>query len=327
MVIRSGQDKYLNKKRDYEADIKKFVDTLHNYAPITQRGYISVIKRFFYINDIDFKPKFWELNVKDKIKNGYALTLDDKPSITQLKTILSYGDLKAKTLFTILASSGMRVSECLRITPDHIDFNSDPTMITLESTMTKGNRPRRVFISSEATNLLSEWLNGGRERYLKELEMYMTGIHKVNRSDKRIFPIESCAVRLLWSRLLKKSGLDKKSIETGRYELHPHSLRKFFMSQMKTQIPEVIVEAIIGHSKYLDEAYRRYSLDEIKQYYLKGMSSIMIFESTPDLTEHNERISQLEHENLELTETVNEMKAQLIEIRLEKLEKANGIKK
>ena len=72
------------------------------------------------------------------------------------------------------------------------------------------------------------------------------------------------------------------------------------MSQMKTQIPEVIVEALSGHSKYLDEAYRRYSLDEMKEYYLKGMPSVMVFESTPDLTEVNKEIEDLKRENMEL---------------------------
>lgn len=305
--INVNPDNYLNTKRDFEQDIKKFVSTLHNYAPITQRGYISVIKRFFYINDIDFKPKFWELNVKDKITKGYALTLDDKPSISQLKTILSYGDLKAKTLFTVLSSSGMRVSECLQITPDHIDFKSNPTMITLESSMTKGNRPRRVFISIEATNLLKEWLDGGRERYLRELEMCMTGIHQVDRNDKRVFPMKSCAARLLWKRLITKAGLNKKSIETNRYELHPHSLRKFFNSQMKTKIPEVIVEGLMGHSKYLDEAYNRYSLDEIKQHYLEGMSSLMIFETTPDLTDVQKQLSDKDNRIKELEKKMDEM--------------------
>lgn len=309
-LFNTTSDKYITKdKKIIEEDIKKYVKWVKNFAPCTQRVYNSAIKSFLEFNDIEFKRKFWVKEVYNKLPPVHALTLDDKPSKQQLKTILDYGDLKTKTLFLTLASSGMRVSEVLQITPDHIDFNSKPTVITLESSMTKGKRPRRVFISSEATNLIQEWLNGGRERYLKELEMYMTGIHQVDRNDNRVFPMGTSAVRRLWTRLIKKAGLNKQSKETTRYELHPHSLRKFFLSNLKTEIPEVIVEALAGHSKYLDEAYSRYSLDELKQYYLKGQHKLLIFESTNMQNEHNERITELEKER-------EDMKMQILELRL-----------
>jgi hypothetical protein len=93
---------------------------------------------------------------------------------------------------------------------------------------------------------------------------------------------------------------------------------------MKTVIPEVIVEALVGHSKYLDDAYRRYSLDELKQYYLKGMPNLMIFETIPDLTEINEQLLEKDKQIQDLKNMMDEMKAQIMELRIEKLEKANG---
>ncbi len=333
--IKADPNDYFKQNRDYEEDVKKFVKTLDKYAPITQKSYISVIKRFFYLNDIEFKSKFWELYVKDQIEKGSrALTLDDKPSLSQLKTILSYADLKTKTLVTVLSSSGLRIDECLKITPEDIDFNSKPTVITISSTSVKGiRRPRRVFISNEATNFLKEWLYGnngnlsGRERYLKRIDKNMKHIYKVDFQDKRVFPFNDSCARKSWYRAIIKAGLNKKCKETDRYELHIHSLRKHFMSQLKTVIPDVIVEALAGHNKYLDEAYRRYSLDEMKDFYLKGMSLLSVFETTPDLSGVNEEINQLKKDKEQMQETINEMRAQISELRLERLEKANGIKK
>lgn len=42
-------------------------------------------------------------------------------------------------------------------------------------------------------------------------------------------------------------------------------------------IPETIVESLVGHKEYLDEAYRRYSKDEIREYYKKAEPNLYIF--------------------------------------------------
>lgn len=333
--IKTNPDNYFKSKRDYEADVIKFVATLRNYAPITQKTYISVIKRFFYLNDIDFKPKFWELEVRDKIeKGGYALTLDRKPTNTELKKILSYGDLKARALFTLLATSGLRISELLKVTLDDIDLDSKPALIKIKSTYVKGaRRSRWGFMSDEAKELLKEWLTPNksgvteRDKYVIEMKKQMRGVTKKSWDTDKLFPIGKSGVTRLWHRLIKNAELDKKYSETGRYEIHVHSLRKFFISQLKTEIPEVIVEAWAGHKKYLAEAYARYDIEEQKQFYLKGMHTLTIFRTTPDLTETNKEIGQLKSDNDKFKELVErmQMKMDILEQKyeLEKIKNGN----
>lgn len=74
----------------------------------------------------------------------------------------------------------------------------------------------------------------------------------------------------MWASVLRKAGLEERDDGTKRRTLHIHMLRKFFMSQMKLVIPEVIVEALVGYTGCLDEAYRRYTIRQIAECYKKG---------------------------------------------------------
>ena len=48
------------------------------------------------------------------------------------------------------------------------------------------------------------------------------------------------------------------------------------MSQLKLEIPAVIPEALAGHEQYLDEAYRRYTKNQLGEMYKKGMQTVWI---------------------------------------------------
>ena len=58
-------------------------------------------------------------------------------------------------------------------------------------------------------------------------------------------------------------------------------------------IPEAIYQQLEGHEGYLNGAYKRYTEEELRKYYLKGMNELLIFETTPDLTETNKEIEEL----------------------------------
>ena len=336
-IDKTPNDYFKNKKKkntQYENDLKKFVTSINKMSPVTQKNYISVVKNFFMDNDIEFSMKFWKREVRNKIEDGGALTLDRAPTTSELKQILSYGDLKDRTLFTFLATSGMRIGECLQIQLSDIDLKHDPGKINIRSTYVKGKKkPRWTFISDECKGLLKAWVeptNDGeseRERYLRVTTDKIKSC-RPNKStiDNRVFPFGDCEARTSWYGLIRKAGLTQKSSETNRYELHVHALRKFFMSELKLELPECIVEAYAGHSRYLDEAYKRYSLQQLAEFYKKGMHRLLIFEAQPANAEVFEQLKQKDDQMRTMQETLEEMKAQILELRLEKLERQNGIK-
>jgi len=74
---------------------------------------------------------------------------------------------------------------------------------------------------------------------------------------------------------LKRAGLYRKD-EYGRDVLHIHCLRKFFFTRMAPILGREVTEALMGHKVYLDAAYRRFTVDELAEHYLRGMDAVTI---------------------------------------------------
>jgi integrase len=342
-ILQTDPNTYFKENRDYEKDVLTFVKKIHGLAPVSQRNYMSVTRNFLMENDIELSTKFWR-KVRKFMKRGRALTLDRAPTHSELKQLLSYADMKTRLMILMSISSGMRVSELMSLVPEDVDLEHEPGMITLRSTYTKTGDPRITFISDEAKELLKLWLipreytddkgikrfESERDRYLRNSVEKMKGIHGDKpKDDPRIFPVCESLFRHTLLGLLKKTGLTKKSPETGRFEIHVHSFRKFFLSQCKLEIPVTIAEAFAGHRQYLDEAYSRYSREQLAEYYTKAMHRLMVYTQSPDLTElhedskkKDEQIQKLQEEMKIMQLTMQGMKN---ELDIEKIK--NGKKK
>jgi hypothetical protein len=79
----------------------------------------------------------------------------------------------------------------------------------------------------------------------------------------------------IFSLALKNAGLAVKD-DHGRDTIHIHCLRKFFFTQMLQPLGRDIAEALMGHKLFLDSAYRRYTEDQMREFYLKGMDAVTI---------------------------------------------------
>jgi integrase len=66
-------------------------------------------------------------------------------------------DLRERTMLAMLASSGMRIGELLSLRVKDVEFEN-PTRIAVRAENTKNRRERIVFVSSEATVLLKDYL-------------------------------------------------------------------------------------------------------------------------------------------------------------------------
>lgn len=304
-------DKYISgckNGRDYKADVNVFWLSMNGRPPKSIIFSMSIVKMFFEFHEIDIPKKVWR-NLGRKTKGHRARTQDMAPSPFQLKQILSHGGALERAAFLISSSTGMRIDEVIKLTKEDIDFDSDPMKINVPVTKDQGTKsgdPRYCFASNEAKVAILEWLKErdgrlevaiARGRNKRNKETGKEIFAKVANANQ-IFPYSYVTMRGKWIRLLRLSGFDQRDKSTGRYLLHIHSLKKYFMSRMKLELPVIIVECLGGHEAYLDEAYRRYTPEQIGEFYKKGEHLINVFERGED-AEKLEKFEQYKKEKEE----------------------------
>lgn len=150
--------------------------------------------------------------------------------------------------------------------------------------------------------------------------------------DDRLFPFDTSVAYMMWRNALKKTRMDERDRSTNHRRVHPHVLRKFFRTRLGAVIPVDVVEALMGHERYLTEVYRRYSVEQLAEFYLKGEHALLVFTETQEVSkirkEIEERNQQLQtlvngltSENLELKSRISKVEIKIIELKkaIEKL--------
>ena len=277
--------RYFSEERDHLKDMMAFIAAMHDKAPIGARAQINGVIEFLSYNDVDFTQKQRKNLSKKMPKGKTGRTAEKDIDVPMLRKILTHMDLKGKAVTLVLASSGMRPDEPFNVFLSDVDLDAAPAEIVVSGETSKEGDTRRVFISSEATEVLREWLKV-RTRYLQSAKNRNIGLVKngiiakeKTVEDERLFPFTLENYREGWNTALKKAGLEKKDNRTGWSQIRVHGLRKFFRSQLALTCPLDIVESLMGHEGYLTEAYRRYTTKQMGEYYLKAEHHVTVMGS------------------------------------------------
>lgn len=316
---------YLAGKRNYEEDVSRFFASLKGKPPKTVGLCMAAVRTFLLENGIELPALFWR-RLRGRRKGSRALMMDRIPSNVELRRILSHMDVKGKALFLVLASSGMRIGEALKLRLGDLELEHEPAKITIRGEYTKTGNPRIAFISKEAKEALEEWLKI-RENYIQQAVGRSTRYNKKTEDD-RVFPFEDNTAYFIWRKAIEKVGFDKRQAYNGtieRFTVHPHVLRKFFRTRMGSVIPVDVTEALMGHEGYLTEVYRRYSEEDLAKFYLEGEPAILVFTEAGEINklrrEIEERNRQLQtlvngltSENMELKEKIKDLEGKFTEL-------------
>ncbi len=263
---------YVSKKGPYKVlddYIEWMVDDC-KLAPNSIKDYLSGIVKFLRFKDLEISNE--KMRSKLDLPRIYTLTQDKAPSIDELRRILTNTNGRGKSLITLLASSGMRVGEALSLRVKDLDFTKSLTTIRLRAEVTKAKTARYCFLSNEATTFLREFLGGRIDD--PSAYLFLTSSRGVEH-DVGNFPMSYWNARAIFSTALAAAGLDEKD-DYGRAVLHLHCLRKFFFSQLLPTLGREVVEALMGHTKFLDSAYRRFTEDQMQDFYTKGIDQVTI---------------------------------------------------
>jgi integrase len=285
--------KYFSENRNYEQDIEYFRQALNGLAPLTVKLKLSNIKTFFIENEVELPLKFWR-KINRKVKGSRALTLDRIPTSTEFKKLLLHMPIQGKALYLCLESSGMRIGEMLASNIEDLNLDENPVRISIRGEVTKSGNSRYAFFSREAKEALTEWFKV-REEYL-EAAIGKSHLYTKVSDDPRIFPFNSSTAYCLWRKALHKARLNDRDKSTDREKLHPHVLRKFFRTRLGAAgIPIDVVEALMGHEGYLTEAYRKYTIQDLAKFYLKGESALLVFTEAQEVTKLRKEVEERNH--------------------------------
>ncbi len=325
--LEESAEKYFDEERNHEEDIRTFFASINDRPNKTVRLLLAGVKSFLMENDVELKQRFWK-GLSRKIKGSRALTMDKVPSNVELRKILIHMPIQGKALYMTLSSSGMRIGETLQLKLDDLELDNDPPKVNIRGEYTKSGNPRIAFMTNETKEHILEWLKV-REQYLKvsvarsvKRPQYKKEFKGKSLQDDRLFPFENNTAYAIWNNALTKTGNGQRDKTTNRRTLHPHVLRKFFRTKLGSVINVDVVEALMGHEGYLTEVYRRYSSEQLGEFYKQGESALLIFTEAgkveklrQEIKERNEQlqtvVNALNSENLRLKETLREVKANL----------------
>ena len=319
-------DRYLSEGRDYSQDVISFAVSFGNSPPKTARTYLAGVKEFLIFCDIELREMDLR-KIRKKTPKGGAATVEKILDAEMIRTILFHCNLLMKALILLLVSSGMRIGEALTLDMSDIDVKKEKCIgyiairgITRDGGGAKGGIQRYTYCSVEAADAIREWLKK-RDEYLIESANKGKGIGQIKdvTNDTRIFPVSSSTVAGMWLNALEDAELVSRDSMTNRLQIHIHMSRKFFSSQLRLVVPQDIVEMLDGHSGYLSDAYRRYTLKQVEEFYRKGEPYVTI-QMTEEIRElrtntdkkmqaHSEILENIILQNIQLKNSVEELKA------------------
>lgn len=320
---------YLQEDRDTVADLRGFVTALgEDYAPKTAQLYWAVVVLWLGENGRELSARE-QRRLGARLPKGGAQTMDIAIDHQFLRQVLPHMSLLVRTLVLFMASSGMRLGEALSVALEDVDLDASPARVNVRGRETKGGAPRKMYISGEAAETVREWLKV-RDQHLKASCNRNAGLVRAGRSrekvavDNRLFPVSQKTCWEAWSRALSAAGLDQRDPETGRLKRTYHGLRKFFLSQAKLVIPAEIPEALAGHRGYLTDEYRRYTDEQLEDYYRQAEPQLTVMapaevreiqsEFRQRMQAHSEILENLVSENIQLKkrlEAIEELQARM----------------
>ena len=258
-------DQYFAQKRDCQSDVEQFFAAIRNRAPLGVSVSISKVKTLLSENGVELPARFWK-SVYRRIKGNQARTMDRIPSNQELKSVLMNMSIQGRALFSLLASSGMRIGEALQLRVNDLDLGKNPVQVSIRGEYTKSGNPRTSFASLETKEFLEKWLPQ-RGAYIASSSNLALSLKKAkDATDSRVFPFSATVGREMWTNAVRKAGLYAEDPTTKRTTLHPHVLRKFFRTRMGA-INVDLTEAMMGHEGYLTSAYRRYTIEDQARFY------------------------------------------------------------
>lgn len=282
--------------RAFSTDIKK-----SRYAPLTQKNVLATAKSFL---------SFYRIPVAVDLPRRACVVYHNRDlSRENIKRILSKANQRDRTMWLLMAESGLRVGTTIHIRYWQIkeDFENDivPMRILTPAESLKDHvGDRWSFIGEDGVGALKEYL---APRLPLNDQDFVFASNKPERMKGKQFSAASLST--IWRNIVRALKLEKGSAYGKPKHFRMHGLRKYFRNSMKSDYRKFWM----GHSLGVDEHYISRDPEYHRKEYRKGYEQLRIYESTPTIiTEITEQLKQKDMEIQQLRKEVEELKENIL---------------
>lgn len=247
-IVANDNSKFYNHPEN-RTDLGKRITTT------TINSYIRNLKVFFnYCVTFNILKTSPMDNIKQLPNNRKArdfITDTQFKNLVQQFNLGNYVEYRDYVITHLLIDTGMRISECLSIKIEDIDFTKK--LIFLPAENTKGKKDRAVFYSNKMALLIKRWLMY-RDIYTNTTYLFST---------QRGTPIINSVYEKNFRNYCKRAGLENVS---------PHTLRNNFAKRFLMNGGNIfILSQILGHSsvEVTEQAYLDLTTDDLNESYQK----------------------------------------------------------
>jgi integrase len=257
-------DTYLRRIEEFIGDLRA-----EGLAPGTINNHVKGVKALFKANRINLVlPHRLSKRVK------YP---DRAPTPEELTKITDLADIRGKVIVSMMALGGFRVGTLVKLQYRHIKRDLEagvvPVHIHVEAEITKGKyHSYDTFIGPEAVNYLKAYLNARRQGSIQErmppeeIENHSPLIR--DKKSKIVKGVTTGTIHRIVNDLYVQAGIIEKG-GSKRYELRPHSIRKYFRTQLGSlaTFPTDYIEYMMRHSVSIYNDIRMKGVEYLRNLY------------------------------------------------------------
>jgi len=220
-----------------------------NYSPGHISNCVKAVKTLFRVNGLQL-----ELPYK---MHKYAVSRDRAPTPEEIARTIDLTDIRGKTIVSMLALGGFRIGTLCKLQYRHVRIDLErsivPINVHVEAAITKGKyHDYDTFIGQEAASNLKAYLEarrcGGLPNKVPPEDINDESPLIRDEHSKTLKPLTPSQIYNILHRLMAQAGL--LGSKTGRrYAMRPHSIRKFFRTQMAALgVQTDYIEYMMGHT-------------------------------------------------------------------------------
>ena len=264
----------------YVASLDDFVGDLQaeGLAPGTISNHVKGVKALYRTNGIELVLPY---RLPRRVKYS-----DRAPTPEELTRIMDIANLREKVIISMVALGGFRLGTLSKLRYRHVKKDLEtgvvPIHVHVEAEITKGKyHDYDTFLGAEAVEYLKVYL----ETRKKGTRRDKWGIPPEELRDesplvrdsqtKTVKPVTTGSVYLAIHKLFAKTGLIQRGT-AKRYDLRPHSIRKYFRTQLGSlsTIPTDYIEYMMGHTISTYNDVKMKGIDFLRNLYASSGLSI-----------------------------------------------------